>query len=179
MILNDSMIIMTGLSGAGKSTLANSLQAKLTLQGIAAEVLDGDHYRRTAHKGLGFSAADRRENIARLASVAHEKDNQGIVPIVAAINPFEDQRCGLANTYNAKIVWVRCDLQKLIERDTKGLYRKALLPDDHPDKISNLTGVNDPYEPPLHPDLVIDTSETPVEVSAGQLFEYVIRSLGL
>lgn len=171
------MILMTGLSGAGKSSLASALQVKLAAMGIPAEVIDGDFYRKTINKDLGFSAADRRENISRLAKLAHDKTLRGIISIVAAINPFEDQRMELAKKTGAKIIWVRCDLSTLIKRDTKGLYHKALLPDEHPDKLWNLSGINDSYEAPHQANLVVDTTESPIEVSVQQLLTYVLTIL--
>jgi len=168
------MILLTGLSGAGKSTLAEGLQLKLNEIHITAEVIDGDKYRKTISKDLGFSAVDRRENIQRLAKIAEEKSRQGIVTIVAAINPFENLRIELAQKYGAKIIWVRCNLSTLITRDTKGLYHKALLPENHPDKIWNLSGVNDPYEIPVRADLIIDTNEATIENSTQQLLTYAL-----
>lgn len=170
---------MTGLSGAGKSTLANALQQKLTSASIPAEVIDGDIYRKTINKDLGFSAADRKENISRLAKIASRLSLQGIVAIVAAINPFEKQRMELSKTFGAEIIWIRCDIQTLIERDTKGLYYKALLPDDHPDKLWNLSGINDLYEIPQHADFIIDTSKESINNSEQQLLTYVFTKLGV
>jgi adenylylsulfate kinase len=167
------MILLTGLSGAGKSTLANELCLKLTSINIAAEVIDGDVYRKTLNADLSFSGEDRRENIQRLCRIANDKNKQGVIAIVAAINPFEDLRVELCKQYHAKIVWVSCSLLILAKRDTKGLYRRALLPGDHPEKLWNLTGVNDLYEIPVQADLVIDTSESSVEECSEQLFNYV------
>lgn len=171
------ILFMTGLSGAGKSTLANSLQAKLTAMSINCRVIDGDFYRKTINKDLGFSAADRRENIYRLAKEANKLALLGIIAIVAAINPFESQRIELGKKYDAKIVWIKCNLETLKERDTKGLYYKALLPDSHPDKLWNLTGINDLYDVPGHPGLTIDTSEAHINDSTEELFKYVITLL--
>ncbi len=168
------MIMLTGLSGSGKTTLAESLFLKLQERNIAAEVIDGDKYRKTINGDLGFSAVDRRENIQRLAKLADEKNRQGVMTIVAAINPFEDLRMELAQKYGAKIIWVRCNLSTLIARDTKGLYYKAMLPDNHPDKVWNLTGVNDPYEMPGRPDLIIDTNDATVENATQQLLTFVL-----
>ncbi|CAN5427736.1 N/A [soil metagenome] len=167
------MILMTGLSGAGKSTLAEELLSKLLAINVPAEVIDGDAYRKTINADLSFSADDRKENIRRLCKVACDKNREGVIAIVAAINPFEDLRVELVKQYGAKIIWVKCSLSVLTKRDTKGLYRKALLPDDHPDKLWNLTGVNDPYEIPVQADLVIDTSESSIEACTQQSFNYV------
>ncbi len=173
------MIFMTGLSGAGKTTLADGLKTKLKTFGVAVEVFDGDLFRKTVSKDLGYSATDRRENIRRLAKAAHEKLVTGTIVIVAAINPFEDLRVQLREQYNAKIIWVSCTLSVLMARDPKGLYRRALLQDDHPEKIKNLTGINDPYEIPVNPDLIINTSNVAKEKSIEQLFDYVAGILNL
>jgi adenylylsulfate kinase len=167
------IIQMTGLSGAGKSTLATALKQQLEAIGVAAEVIDADSYRQTICKDLGFSAADRRENIRRLGRIANDYKQKGIVAIIAAINPFEDTRAELREQYGARTIWIRCDLGLLIKRDTKGLYRKALLPDNDPEKIWNLSGVNDPYEVPLHANLVIDTGQADIKTSTQQLITYV------
>src|SRR6476469_3629973 len=140
------IIQMTGLSGAGKSTLASALKTHLEAIGVAAEVIDADVYRKTICRDLGFSATDRRENIRRLADIAVFYKNKGVWAIIAAINPFEDVRAELRDRFDAKTVWVRCNLDTLIQRDPKGLYRRALLPNDDSEKIWNLTGINDTYE---------------------------------
>jgi adenylylsulfate kinase len=167
------IILMTGLSGAGKTTLAEGLQSSLTSVNIAAEVIDGDAYRKTLNSDLGFSALDRRENIQRLATVANEKKARGVVAIVSAINPFEDQRVELSKKYGAKIIWIKCSLTALVARDPKGLYRKALLPNDHREKLWDFTGINAPYEMPVSPDFIVDTSNCSKEISTQQLFNYV------
>ena len=168
---------LTGLSGAGKSTLAEALKKSLEERGLGAAVIDGDRYHQTISKDLGFSAADRKENIRRLAAVANSFQQQGIIAIMAAINPFEEIRTEVAERYGAKTVWVRCDLAILIQRDTKGLYRKALLPADDPQKIRNLSGINDPYETPVAPDLIIDTGATDLETSKHTLLAFVLTAV--
>lgn len=165
---------MTGLSGAGKTTLATALKEQLNAKGISATVIDADIYRKTLCRDLGFSAADRRENIRRLAAIAHSYQLKGVLAIIAAINPYEEIRIELRERFAAKIIWLRCALDQLVHRDTKGLYKRALLPDDHPEKIWNLTGINDPYEFPLHPDLVMDTDVADVASSTQKLMGYVL-----
>jgi adenylyl-sulfate kinase len=167
------MIVFTGLSGAGKSTLAIALQEKLAAVNYESAIIDGDVYRNTICKDLGFSEADRRENIRRLTNVAIEKKQAGIIPIIAAINPFDDLRRELCETNGAILIYIKCSLEKLIQRDTKGLYKKALLPDDAPEKIWNLTGVNDRYDVPSNAGLIIDTGVENMESSAEKLFSYV------
>lgn len=164
----------TGLSGAGKTTLANGVKALLSHLPIA--IIDGDVYRHTLCKDLGFSNADRCENIRRLGKVAGEMSAAGQIAIIAAINPYESVRQELATAYDAKTVWVQCTIDMLTQRDTKGLYQRAALPEGHPDKLHNLTGVNDTYEAPLQPHLVINTTTITVETAIQQLAILLLRN---
>src|SRR5688572_413826 len=100
------IIQMTGLSGSGKSTLAVALKEKLRTRGIMLEVIDGDVYRQTINRDLGFSAEDRKENVRRLGAIANNFKEQGVPSVIAAINPFEDVRKELQETYGSKLVWV-------------------------------------------------------------------------
>jgi adenylylsulfate kinase len=171
------VIQMTGLSGAGKSTIAERLLSRLQQASVLAEVMDADLYRQTLNKDLGFSAEDRKENMRRLGQLAAEKATDGRVVIIAAINPFEEIRRELKEKYNAYLVWISCSTTVLIERDTKGLYKRALLPEGHPDKISNLTGINHPFDVPADPDLVIPTDQQSVEASVEQAFRFILSRL--
>ena len=167
------LIQLTGLSGAGKTSIAFRVQQLLLQREIAAEIVDGDACRKTVCKDLGFSAADRRENIRRLGAIAHTLVQQNTIAIIAAINPYEDVRQELKTKYEARTVWIHCAFDILVERDTKGLYKKALLPPGHPDKITNLTGVNDSYDIPIHADLVIYTHTEDLETSSMRLFAFI------
>src|SRR5438128_2470028 len=160
------VIQFTGLSGAGKSTLAEKIKPLLETRGMKVEVVDGDVYRKTICSDLGFSKEDRCENIRRLGQVAFSFSQEGCVAIIAAINPFESVRLELTTKYNAKTVWIKCGIDILKQRDTKGLYKRALLPDQHPEKVFNLTGINDVFEEPGCPHLVINTGEQNEEESA-------------
>lgn len=170
-------LLFTGCSGAGKSTLAQALAEKLEQEAVKVAVIDGDEYRHTLNKDLGFSEADRRENVRRLMQVAVDKNKEGSIAIVAAINPFEDQRQQLHTDTGAFIIYINCSLNILIKRDTKGLYKRALLPDGHPDKINNLTGVNDRYDIPLHPHLAIDTGNMSINAAVAELYQFVRSTL--
>jgi adenylylsulfate kinase len=171
-------IQLTGLSGAGKSTIAGGVKKLLETSGLRVEVVDGDIYRKKLCPDLGFSKEDRNENIRRLGFVSNKFAANGIISILAAINPYEEIRKELSLFGpHVRTVWIDCDLDTLIERDPKQLYKKAMLPDDHPDKIYNLTGVNDPYEPPENPDLVINTANESEEVSIRMLFDYITRNI--
>jgi adenylylsulfate kinase len=171
------VIQLTGLSGAGKTTIACKVKDELLTSGFAAEVVDGDVYRQTVCKELGFSKEDRQESVRRLGAVAYSLIQQNKIVLIAAINPYEDIRNELKLQYGAKTVWIYCPLEVLISRDPKGLYRKALLPDDHPEKIHNLTGVNDAYEPPEHPDLLIDTSTNDIAAATAMLLQFIMNEV--
>ncbi|OQP50286.1 adenylyl-sulfate kinase [Niastella yeongjuensis] len=170
------IIQLTGLSGAGKTTLATGAKSLLEKHALVTEIIDGDVYRKTLCKDLGFSPKDRMENIRRLGKLAWSFKEQTDIILIAAINPFEAIRNELRDQYDSKTVWVKCDMAVLIKRDPKKLYKRALLHDDHPDKIYNLTGVNDKYEIPAAPDLIIDTSlETPAQ-SVQKLYEFLLSN---
>tara|TARA_R110002110_G_scaffold408765_2_gene630609 strand:+ start:2069 stop:2836 length:768 start_codon:yes stop_codon:yes gene_type:complete len=171
-------IQMTGMSGAGKTTLARLVQKRLKKQGVQAEVIDGDEYRLNLCNDLGFSKEDRNTNIRRLGFVAKVLARNNVVSIISAINPYDKIRGELSNTYdNVKTVYVKCDLDTLKERDTKGLYHKALLPDGHPDKIYNFTGISDPFEEPSAADLEINTASEDIEISAEKLEHFIIENI--
>ena len=118
------------------------------------------------------------ENIRRLGFVSNRFAENGIIAILAAINPYEEIRKELL-LYggHVKTVWINCDMDTLVKRDDKQLYKRAMLPDEHPDKIKNLTGVNDPYELPQNPDLVIDTAADDENRSIEILFNYIVKNL--
>ena len=170
------IIQLTGLSGAGKTTLAEGVKYLLEKNPLKVVIIDGDVYRKTLCKDLGFSKEDRQENIRRLGAAAFSFKDQADIIMIAAINPFEDTRNELKEKYGTKTVWIKCNMPVLIERDTKGLYKRALLHDDHPDKLFNLTGVNDTYETPASPDLVIDTSTSTPAQCIRQFYEFLIFS---
>jgi sulfate adenylyltransferase/3'-phosphoadenosine 5'-phosphosulfate synthase len=166
-------IWLTGLSGAGKSTLAHSLESALRERQRHVEILDGDEVRENLSKGLGFSKEDRDTNIRRIAYVARLISRSGGVAITAAISPYREIRDeARANIGRFVEVFVRCPLDVLVERDVKGLYAKALR-----GEIKQFTGVSDPYEEPLAPEVVVDSSvETPEESTAKVL--KALESLG-
>lgn len=168
----------TGLSGAGKSTLAEAIQQLLLQQHIEVVIIDGDVYRNTLCKDLGFSKADRCENIRRLGRVAHEAARPDNVVIIAAINPYDTIRKELTEQYQAQIVWIQCHIDVLAQRDTKGLYKRAALPDGHPEKINNLTGVNDVYEAPTDAPLIINTAAEQPAQSADKLYRFIMAQRG-
>ena len=172
------IIQLCGLSGAGKTTIACNVKRKAMAYGTPIEIIDGDNYREFLCKDLGFSKADRCENIRRLGFVASRLSEHGIVCIISAINPYSAMREEVANAYaHVKTVFVDCPVEELVQRDTKGLYKRALLPDNHPDKLRNLTGVNDPFEVPVSPDLHLRTNKQTVAACTNELFKFIQDSM--
>jgi len=170
--------LLCGLSGAGKTTLAKNIYSKLLELGINAEIVDGDEYRSRLFKDLGYTKEDRYENIRRLGYIANKFSSHGIVTIVSAINPYEEIRRELVETYpQAKIVHIDCPVEKLMIRDTKGLYKRSMLPENHPDKLFNLTGVNAQFDVPVNPDLYINTDMYTVEESANVMLDFIIQNM--
>ena len=171
-------IQMTGMSGSGKSTLSKAISQKLVKKGYKVEVIDGDEYRENLCKDLGFSKEDRNTNIRRLSFVSKVLSRNNVISIIAAINPYDEIRQeNKQKNPNLKTVFIKCDLDTLIERDVKGLYAKALLPTGHPERIENFTGISDPFEAPNDADLVINTAEQTLEESAKILEEFIIKEI--
>ena len=155
----------TGLSGAGKSTISKLVGQELRERGMRVEVLDGDVVRTNLSKGLGFSKADRDENVRRIGFVCDLLSRNGVVAIAAAISPYRAVRDEVrANSRRFVEVYVECPIDTLVERDVKGLYKKALA-----GEIDNFTGVSDPYEPPLNPEVVTCTSEESPRESVARI----------
>ena len=172
------IIQLCGLSGSGKTTLSEHVKAILNARNIDVEILDGDEYRKALCAGLGFTKEDRWENIRRLAFVAGKLSRYNVVAIICAINPYEAIRREIEQKYpRVKTVYINCPVDVVMQRDTKGLYKKAMLPDGHPEKINNLTGINDPFEPPASPDLIINTASEGVGASAERFARFILAHL--
>jgi len=162
---------LTGLSGSGKSTLANSLEKKLYAKGIRTYVLDGDNIRKSLNKDLGFSNADRVENIRRIAEVSKILVDSGIVVITAFISPFRAERemARLLFEKNEFIeIYVNASLETAEFRDPKGLYKRA-----RKGEILNFTGIDSPYEAPDKPEIILDTNSQSIEDN----IEYLLKNL--
>src|SRR6266446_5128917 len=166
MINTGFTIWFTGLSGAGKSTLAWAIERHLKAIDRNVEVLDGDIVRTHLSKGLGFSREDRNTNIQRIAFVCNLLTRNGVVSIAAAISPYREARAWARKEIgNFVEVYVKCPLEVCRQRDVKGLYKLA-----DEGKIKGFTGVDDPYEEPEHPELVIETDKEAVEESVTRIF---------
>jgi adenylylsulfate kinase len=162
-------IWFTGLPCSGKSTVARLIEFQLLSWSYRVEVLDGDVVRRCLTKGLGFSREDRDENIRRIGFVCHLLARNGVIAIGAAISPYRATRDEIRRLIGSFVeVYVNCPLRICMERDVKGMYKKA-----QAGEIAGFTGVSDPYEEPLSPELTLHTDrETPVE-SARKVLEWL------
>jgi adenylylsulfate kinase len=156
----------TGLSGAGKTTISRLVEAELRERGSRVEVLDGDIVRENLSKGLGFSKEDRDTNIRRIAFVADLLSRNGVPVITAAISPYREIRDEARELMGDRFieVFVKASVEVCAERDVKGLYEKAFR-----GEIKEFTGVSDPYEPPLNPELTLDTEHQSAEESAATI----------
>jgi bifunctional enzyme CysN/CysC len=168
---------LTGLSGSGKSTIANVLEQKLHQQGIRTYLLDGDNLRHGLNKDLGFTEADRVENIRRVAEVAQLMVDAGLVVLTAFISPFRAERdAARAGFEEGEFIEIFVDtpLEVAEQRDPKGLYKKA-----RRGEIPNFTGISSPYEAPINADFVVDTSILSAEKIAQQLIQQIMPELEL
>lgn len=159
------VVWLTGLSGAGKTTIAGALVPELRALGRSVELLDGDVVRLHLSKGLGFSREDRDTNVRRIGFVAKLLARAGACAMTAAISPYRDVRDELRRDIGRFLeVYCRCPVNVLAARDPKGLYVKALA-----GEIAHFSGVTDPYEEPLAPDVVVDTSAETKEQSVAKI----------
>ncbi len=155
----------TGLSGAGKTTIAERLYQVLRERELKAEILDGDVVRTNLSKGLGFSKEDRDTNIRRIGFVCKLLTRNGVAAIASAISPYRSVRDEVRDQIGDFVeVYTKCPLDVLQERDVKGLYAKAIK-----GEIANFTGVSDPYEEPLNPEVVLETDKETVDESLAKL----------
>ena len=159
---------LTGLPSAGKTTIAYALEKRLLAQGHRVEVLDGDVLRTHLTRGLGFSREDRKENVRRIGFVAHLLARNGVIVVVSVISPYRAVRDELRELHAGRFfeVHVATPVEVCAERDVKGLYAKQ-----RAGELTGLTGVDDPYEPPLQPDAVIHTESETIEQSVETLWQ--------
>jgi len=168
-----SILWFTGLSGSGKSTLANAVNARLFARGLATYVLDGDNIRHGLCNDLGFSDADREENIRRIGEVASLFLDAGVIVLTAFVSPFCSDRNkarDLVSEGDFIEIYCSADLKVCEERDTKGLYAKA-----RKGEIKDFTGISSPYEEPESPELKIDTGNTDLEICVDQVVDKLLE----
>jgi adenylylsulfate kinase len=170
------MVWFTGLSGAGKSTLAHAVEQKLHRMGCHTFVFDGDNVRHGLCSDLGFSAADRVENVRRIGEMATLFLEAGVIALTAFISPFSADRArvrALVPDGDFLEIYCRCSLQVCEGRDTKGLYKRA-----RAGEVEHFTGISSPYEEPTHPELVVDTGSLSLEASVEAVIE-LLRHRGI
>jgi bifunctional enzyme CysN/CysC len=176
--VHGATVWLTGLSGSGKSTIASAVTATLTARGVLAYTLDGDNLRHGLNGDLGFSAADRAENVRRVAEVARLFADAGLVVCAPLISPYRDGRAQARAIHEASDlvfleVFVDAPLDVCEARDPKGLYRKA-----RAGELTGFTGVDDPYEAPEAPDLVLRSAEVSTAAAATTILE-ALRDRGV
>jgi len=169
------VVWFTGLSGAGKTTLARSLSTQLVAVGRRVETLDGDEVRENLSQGLGFSREDRETNVRRIGFVARLLARNRVVVLGAAISPYRQSRGDVRRAIESDgtrfvEVFVQCPLRTLIQRDVKGLYARALA-----GEVKHFTGISDPYEEPLSPDIIVDSSLETVTESTDRILASILN----
>jgi len=168
------LLWFTGLSGAGKSAIANLVQKKLYALGKHSFLLDGDNIRHGLNKDLGFTDADRVENIRRIGEVARLMTDAGLIVLTAFISPFRAERRmvrGMSQPDEFIEIYVKTSLAVAEQRDVKGLYKKA-----RAGELKHFTGIDSPYEPPEHPEILVDTEHRSADQAAEEIVSYVLRS---
>ncbi|MGA8276046.1 MAG: adenylyl-sulfate kinase [Thermoplasmata archaeon] len=168
------VVWIEGLSGSGKSTLSEDAAKYLQTAGWKAEVLDGDTVRRMVFPELGWSRKDREIHARRVSYIARLLARNGVAVLVAMITPYETSRQAARSVEGARFteIWLKCPLEVCQQRDPKGIYRRSTQ-----GAVPHMTGVDDPFEEPLNPDLVVDTSIDPAPVSLERILAH-LRSKG-
>jgi adenylylsulfate kinase len=167
-------LFFTGLSGSGKSTIATALERELFLQKKATYVLDGDNVRHGLCKDLGFTSADRQENIRRIGEVCKLFTDAGLIVLAAFVSPYKDDRDQVRSllnngeTYDFIEIYVNASIETCEQRDPKGLYKKA-----RAGEIPNFTGISSPFEEPINPEVLLNTEDQSVEQCVATLMKYL------
>ena len=162
------VVWFTGLPGSGKTTIARRVEKALRAMGWRVELLDGDEVRRRLDPEIGFSREDREIHIRRVAYVSHLLARNGVAVLVSLVSPYISSRKRAREIVGERFleVWVKCSLETCIKRDPKGLYKRALA-----GEITNMTGIQDPYEEPPNPDVTVDTERDDPEEGAEKVLQ--------
>ena len=166
-----AVLWFTGLSGAGKSSIANAVDSELNSRGLHTYLLDGDNVRHGLNKNLGFSADDRAENIRRIGEVAKLMSDAGLIVLTAFISPYRVDRDNVRDLMGAgEFVEILCEasVETCEGRDPKGLYKKA-----RAGEIKGFTGIDDPYEAPQYPEIILDSNSKDIPTLAGEVIDYL------
>jgi len=171
------MIWFTGLSGSGKSTIANAIQLELYKKKVSVYLLDGDNLRHGINKGLTFTEEDRKENIRRTAEIGKLFVDAGMVVLAALISPYEKDRENARSIFSKEEfieIYVKCPLEECENRDPKGLYKKA-----RQGEIRQFTGIDQPYEEPRNPEIIIDTNALSIQECVEIITSHLFNKVGL
>ncbi len=169
--MKDGFVLwMTGLPGSGKTTIATRLAEELRKKGRNVEIMDGDEVRKNISPELGFSKEDREAHVKRVAYISKLLARNGVAVVVGLISPYRETRDYARNLIGDGFseVYVKCPLEVCKSRDPKGLYKKALA-----GEISDFTGVQDPYEPPLNPELIVESDKEELEESVAKIISFL------
>ncbi|RLG89938.1 MAG: adenylyl-sulfate kinase [Thermoprotei archaeon] len=172
------VVWLTGLPGSGKTTIANKVASILREKGYRVEVIDGDWARKTISLGAGYTREERKIHLHRIAWVARLLARNGVIVICSFVSPYRDVRKMIREIISEEApfieVYVKCPLEECIKRDPKGLYKKALR-----GEIKHFTGISDPYEEPLNPEITVDTVNNSVEENASTIINYLSEYFGI
>lgn len=171
------VVWFTGLPGSGKTTVAEAVARELRSRGYRVEILDGDWVRRTISLGAGFTREERRRHLHRVAWVARLLARNGIIVLCSFVSPYRDVRGEVRRIIEEEVpfleAYVKCSLDECIRRDPKGLYKRALR-----GEIKHMTGIDDPYEPPENPEIIVDTENRSVEENVSTVLSKIEPLLG-
>ena len=170
------VVWLTGLPGSGKTTIATMVAGRLEKMGYPVEVIDGDWARKTVSEGAGFTREERLRHLKRIAWIARLLARNGVIVLCSFVSPYREARRMVRSIVEEDAdfmeVYVKASLETVIERDPKGLYKKALK-----GEVKHMTGISDPYEPPEEPDLVLDTEAEDPEESAEKLLKAILERI--
>ncbi len=166
------VVWFTGLPGSGKTTIAKGVMEELRKRGYRVELLDGDWVRKTINPDAGFTREERNRHLYRVAWIARLLARNGVIVLCSFVSPYRDTRAKIREIVEEEVpfieAFVKCSLEEVIRRDPKGLYKKALR-----GEIKHMTGIDDPYEEPLNPEITVDSEHNSIEENVKTVIKYL------